>query len=76
LVADGGQGAVESVDESAPANYTKGGLQPTFSPMACLFAHITPLEAPVVWFAFAAGLLAGIVGTWTVLRTRAARRDA
>ncbi|MFT4514190.1 MAG: Na+-driven multidrug efflux pump [Planctomycetota bacterium] len=24
-----------------------------------MFAHITPLEAPIVWFAFAAGIALG-----------------
>lgn len=38
--------------------------------MASLLAHITPLEAPVVWFAFAGGLALGILGTLAVLRSK------
>jgi len=40
-----------------------------------MLAHITALEAPVVWFAFAAGLALGIAGTVAVLRRRAASRS-
>lgn len=37
-----------------------------------MLAHITPLEAPIVWFAFAAGLLLGSGLTVWVLRRRPA----
>jgi hypothetical protein len=37
-----------------------------------MLAHITPLEAPIVWFAFAAGLVLGIVATVAVMRVRTA----
>jgi len=40
-----------------------------------MLAHITALEAPVVWFAFAAGLTLGIAGTVAVMRRRAASRS-
>jgi Na+-driven multidrug efflux pump len=34
---------------------------------AHMFAHITPLEAPIVWFAFAAGITLGAAACylWT-----------
>jgi hypothetical protein len=38
-----------------------------------MFAHITPREAPIVWFAFAAGIALGAVATWFVMQKRAAR---
>ena len=41
--------------------------------MLSQLAHLTPLEAPIVWLAFAAGLAAGIVATYAVMRRRAAR---
>lgn len=41
-----------------------------------MLAHITPLEAPVVWFAFAAGLVLGIVATFTVMRRLAQRHPS
>ena len=39
-----------------------------------MFAHITPLEAPIVWFAFAAGLALGAFATWYLMTKRAANR--
>lgn len=42
--------------------------------MPHMFAHITPLEAPIVWFAFAAGIATGAFATWFLLRRRAADR--
>jgi hypothetical protein len=42
--------------------------------MLRMFAHITPLEAPIVWFAFAAGIALGAVTTWFILQKRAAQR--
>lgn len=39
-----------------------------------MFAHLTPLEAPVIWLAFGAGLAVGIVGTWLTLRRRIGAR--
>jgi hypothetical protein len=41
--------------------------------MLTLFAHITPLEAPILWFAFAAGIAVGAFATWFVMSRRAAR---
>jgi Na+-driven multidrug efflux pump len=38
-----------------------------------MFAHITPLEAPIVWLAFALGLALGAVATWFVMQKRTAR---
>lgn len=38
-----------------------------------MFAHITPLEAPIVWFAFVAGALLGALATWFVMHRRAQR---
>lgn len=38
-----------------------------------MLAHITPLEAPIVWFAFAIGALLGAGVTWLVMTRRAAR---
>ena len=43
--------------------------------MLAMFAHLTPLEAPIVWLAFAAGAAAGALVTWFVLRRRPARSD-
>ncbi|HZN39769.1 MAG TPA: hypothetical protein VFD82_13250 [Planctomycetota bacterium] len=40
-----------------------------------MLAHITAFEAPIVWFAFAAGLVLGILGTVSVMRHRAASRS-
>lgn len=42
--------------------------------MGGMFAHITPLEAPIVWFAFAAGLALGAFATWYVLGKRTSQR--
>lgn len=39
-----------------------------------MLAHLTPLEAPIVWLAFAAGLATGVLATWYVLRRRAGHR--
>jgi hypothetical protein len=36
-------------------------------------AHITPLEAPIVWFAFFGGIAVGVLGTLAVLRSRASK---
>ena len=41
-----------------------------------MLVHITPLEAPIVWFAFAAGIVLGIVGTVSVMRRRASARQS
>lgn len=38
-----------------------------------MFAHITHLEAPIVWLAFALGLALGAVATWFVMHKRTAR---
>jgi hypothetical protein len=37
-----------------------------------MFAHLTPLEMPVVWLAFAAGILVGALGAFAVRRRFAA----
>ena len=37
-----------------------------------MLAHLTAFEAPIVWFAFAAGLALGITGTAWLMRRRAA----
>ena len=42
-------------------------------PWRAMFAHITPLETPFVWFVFAAGIALGAVATWFVMQKRAAR---
>ncbi len=42
--------------------------------MVSMLAHLTPLEAPLVWLAFGAGIAAGVAVTWTVMRVRAAKR--
>ncbi len=36
-----------------------------------MFAHITPLEAPIVWFAFVGGIVAGVLGTLLVQQRKA-----
>jgi hypothetical protein len=41
-----------------------------------MLAHLTPLEAPIVWFAFALGAAAGAATTWLLVSRRAARRQA
>ena len=38
--------------------------------MLSILAHLTPLEAPIVWFAFAAGLICGIAGTLLAVRNK------
>lgn len=40
-----------------------------------MLAHLTAFEAPIVWLAFAAGLVLGIIGTASVMRHRAAGRS-
>lgn len=40
--------------------------------MLSMLAHLTPLEAPIVWFAFAAGLALGIAATLLAVRRRRA----
>lgn len=42
--------------------------------VARMFAHITPLEAPIVWVAFAVGAALGALTTWFVLSRRAPDR--
>lgn len=42
--------------------------------MGGMFAHITPLETPIIWFAFLAGAALGGAGTWFVLRKRTTQR--
>lgn len=42
--------------------------------MLTMIAHITPLEAPIVWLAFAAGIAVGAFATWFLLHRRAAQR--
>lgn len=39
-----------------------------------MLAHLTPLEAPIVWFAFAAGAALGAFATWFVLHKRTSQR--
>lgn len=43
--------------------------------MLVMFAHITPLEAPIVWLAFAVGIATGALATYLLLHRRAARRS-
>jgi hypothetical protein len=43
--------------------------------MTRMFAHLTALEAPIVWLAFAAGLCTGALATFVLLHRRAARRS-
>jgi hypothetical protein len=40
-----------------------------------MFAHITPLEAPILWLAFAAGAAAGAAVMWVVMKKRATVRS-
>ena len=40
---------------------------------ARMLAHITPLEAPIVWLAFAVGAALGSLATWFVMNRRTAR---
>jgi hypothetical protein len=42
--------------------------------MLRMFAHITPLEAPIVWLAFAVGIATGALATYFLLHRRAANR--
>lgn len=42
--------------------------------MLAMFAHLTPLEAPVLWFTFFAGTAVGAAVAWFLLRRRAAGR--
>jgi hypothetical protein len=42
--------------------------------MDAMLAHITPLEAPIVWFAFAAGVAIGALATWFLRHRRVADR--
>jgi len=41
--------------------------------MLSLFAHLTPLEAPIVWLALFTGVVLGSVGTLLVVRRRNVR---
>lgn len=43
--------------------------RPTYS-VPPMLLHITPLEAPIVWFAFAAGAACGCLATLVVLRRK------
>jgi hypothetical protein len=43
--------------------------------MRAMLAHITPLEAPIVWLAFAAGIALGAFSTWRVMSRRNPARD-
>lgn len=56
-----------------PRPRLQAGRRP--APMRSMFAHITPLEAPIVWLAFAAGIATGALATWYLLSRRAAARD-
>ena len=40
-----------------------------------MLAHITPLEAPIVWFAFAAGAALGGFAVWFLMSRRATRHS-
>jgi hypothetical protein len=42
--------------------------------MLGMLAHLTPLEAPIVWLAFAAGIAVGALAAWFLLQRRAADR--
>lgn len=42
--------------------------------MRGMLAHLTPLEAPIVWLAFAAGIAVGAFATWFLLAKRTAQR--
>ncbi len=41
-----------------------------------MLAHLTPLEAPIVWLAFALGLVLGIAGTVVVMQRKAQSQKA
>jgi hypothetical protein len=43
--------------------------------MRSMFAHITALEAPIVWLAFAAGIAVGAFAAFLLLHRRAADRS-
>ena len=38
--------------------------------MISMLAHLAPLEAPIVWLAFAAGVVAGIAATLLTVRRK------
>jgi hypothetical protein len=40
-----------------------------------MLAHLTPLEAPLVWLAFAAGVALGAFATWFAMHRHASQRD-
>lgn len=50
------------------------GLQLASAPRprsdAPMLLHLTPLEAPIVWIAFAAGVAMGAVGTFLLMARR------
>lgn len=60
-----------------PATAPRPRLQASLpaAPMRRMFAHITPLEAPIVWLAFLAGAALGAFATWRVMSRRNAARD-
>jgi hypothetical protein len=39
-----------------------------------MLLHLTPLEAPIVWLAFAAGIALGALATYAVMAKRMAHR--
>lgn len=49
------------------------GWRRTEAPTEPMLAHLTPLEMPVVWIAFTAGIALGAVGA-VLLRRRPSRR--
>jgi hypothetical protein len=64
----------------APVGATTAGGSPLMgppqpAPMRAMFAHITPLEAPIVWLAFFAGAALGAFVTWRVMARRNLARD-
>ena len=40
-----------------------------------MLAHLTPLEAPIVWLAFAAGVALGAAAMWFAIGRRAAAKN-
>lgn len=44
--------------------------------MHALLAHLTPLEMPVVWIAFALGLLLGVGAALLFVRSSARRSES
>jgi len=42
--------------------------------MSTAIAHITPLEAPIVWLAFATGLSLGALAVFLLMHKRATKR--